>query len=89
MNLFRFSFKALVLAIIFAGIVIYSRCCQTSTISSRSGFQRYEPLVQDEHDSPVIGRMNGRKTLVPKHRSASDSDDDDNQTLFSSKRMIP
>ncbi len=73
-------------------VVIYLRCCQGSTISSSSGFRRYEPLVQDENDSPIMTRMNGRKTFENNHPIASDSDDEDNETLFSSKikkTMIP
>ncbi len=80
---------ALVLAVIFAVVVIYLRCCQGSTIRAHSGFQRYEPLVQDENDSPVIGRMNGRKTSRITRPLDSDSDDEDNQTLFSSKTKKP
>lgn len=74
-------------------IVIYLCCCQGSTIRSHSGFQRYQPLVQDESDSPVIGRRNGEKILKNSHHSQFDeSDDDDSETLFSSrmkKPMIP
>ncbi|UJR31312.1 hypothetical protein I4U23_018810 [Adineta vaga] len=80
---------ALVLAILFAMVVIYLKCCQGSTVRSHTGFQRYEPLVQDENDLPVMERRtNGRK----KHVMPSDSDDEDDQTLFSSKMkksMIP
>ncbi|CAF1083152.1 unnamed protein product [Adineta steineri] len=79
---------ALVLAIIFAMVVIYLKCCQGSTSRSHTGFQRYEPLVQDENDLPRIERVQGRKN----HPMASDSDDEDNETLFSSKMnksMIP
>jgi hypothetical protein len=80
---------ALVLAIIFAMVVIYLKCCQESTSRSHTGFQRYEPLVQDENDSPVIGRINGRKTRNNNQAIASESDDEDNQTLFSSKMKKP
>jgi hypothetical protein len=82
----------LLLAIIFACVVIYLRCCQESASRSHTGFQRYEPLVQDENDSPIMGRANGRKTLRNNNPMASESDDEDNQTLFSSKMktsMIP
>jgi hypothetical protein len=80
------------LAIIFAIIVIYLRCCQGSGSRPHTGFQRYEPLVQDENDSPIMGRANGRKTLRSNNVMASESDDEDDQTLFSSKlkqTMIP
>ena len=70
-------------------VVVYLKCCQGSTVRSRTGFQRYERLVQDENDLPVMTRQkNGRKN----HVMASDSDDEDDQTLFSSnmkKSMIP
>ncbi|CAF1279483.1 unnamed protein product, partial [Adineta ricciae] len=80
---------ALILASLFAMVVVYLKCCQGSTVRSRTGFQRYERLVQDENDLPVMTRQkNGRKN----HVMASDSDDEDDQTLFSSnmkKSMIP
>jgi len=83
-----FIYLALILAVIFAMVVIYLRCCQESTSRPHTGFQRYEPLVQDENDSPIMGRINGRKIQA----IASDSDDENDQTLFSSKMkksMIP
>ncbi len=82
----------MVLAIIFSMVGIYLKCCQGTTSGPHTGFQRYEPLVQDENDSPVIGRINGRKTIKNSQAIGSDSDDEDNQTLFSSKMkktMIP
>ncbi len=82
----------MILAIIFAIVVIYLRCCQGSTSRLNTGFQRYQPLIQDENDSPIMGRVNGRKTLNNNHVMASESDDEDNQVLFSSKlkkTMIP
>jgi hypothetical protein len=84
-----FVYIALLLAIIFACVVIYLRCCQESASRSHTGFQRYEPLVQDENDSPIMGRANGRKTLRNNNPMASESDDEDNQTLFSSKMKKP
>jgi len=78
---FFFIYLALILAVIFAMVVIYLRCCQESTSRPHTGFQRYEPLVQDENDSPIMGRINGRKIQA----IASDSDDENDQTLFSSK----
>ena len=66
-------------------VVIYLRCCQGSTSSSHTGFQRYEPLVQDENDLPIGRRMNGRKPVGNNYTMANDSDDEDDQTLFSSK----
>ncbi len=92
-NEFSFSIDlALILAVVFAIVVVYLRCCQGSTIRSQTGFQRYEPLVQDENDSPIVERMNGRRILKNNHPMTFDSDDEDNETLFSSKMkktMIP
>lgn len=76
------------LAILFAMVVIYLRCCQETNSRPQTGFQRYEPLIQDENDSPRMGR----KTLRNNRPIASESDDEDSQTLFSSKfkqTMIP
>ncbi|CAF0780087.1 unnamed protein product [Rotaria sordida] len=77
---------ALVLSIIFAIVVINLRFCQGSTSRGHTGFQRYEPLVQDEGDLPIMERHNGRKALRNNHIIGSESsDDEDDHTLFSSK----
>jgi hypothetical protein len=92
MNLIFSIDLALILAVVFAIVVVYLRCCQGSTIRSQTGFQRYEPLVQDENDSPIVERMNGRRISKNNHPMTFDSDDEDNETLFSSKMkktMIP
>lgn len=83
---------ALIVAGLFAVVVIYLCCCQGSTIRSHSGFQRYQPLVQDENDSPIIGRRKGGKILKNSRSRFDESDDEDTETLFSSKikkSMIP
>ena len=82
----------MIIAGIFAIIVIYLCCCQESTIRKHRGFQRYERLVQDENDSPLNGRKNGGKILKNNPMRIEDSDDEDSETLFSSrmkKPMIP
>lgn len=80
---------ALIMAVVFAIVVLYLRCCQGSTIRSHTGFQRYEPLVQDENDSPIMNRMNGRRISRNNHPMTFDSDDEDNDTLYSSKMKKP
>ncbi|CAF1310615.1 unnamed protein product [Rotaria sp. Silwood1] len=82
---------ALLVAIIFIFVVIYLKFCQKSTSRTHTGFQRYEPLVQDENDLPIMERQNGRKILRNNHALASESSDDDDgdQTLFSSKIKKP
>ncbi|CAF2037087.1 unnamed protein product [Rotaria magnacalcarata] len=76
---------ALVLAIVFATVVIYLRFCQGSTARRDTGFQRYELLLQDEHDLPRIQRNNGKKSTRNNRPMSSESDDEEDETLFSSK----
>ena len=82
----------MLLAVIFVSIVIYLRCCQKSTSRPNVGFQRYEPLLQDEEDYPVIQRINERKSSRINKQVFNESDDEDDQTLFSSqinRKQIP
>ncbi|CAF3868766.1 unnamed protein product [Rotaria sp. Silwood2] len=58
---------AIRLAIIFAIVVIHLKFCQKSTSCAHTGFQRYEPLVQDENALPKMERHNGRKVLRSNH----------------------
>ena len=71
---------------IFGVVVIYLCCCQTPIVRPNVGFQRYEPLLQDEDDSPRVVRAPKRKSPRINPRLMDESDDDEeHETLFSSK----
>ncbi|UJR15430.1 hypothetical protein I4U23_002374 [Adineta vaga] len=74
---------ALTFAMIFGVIVLYLRGRSYSIISSQSrvGFQRYEPIPQDENDTFTMSRNNRHKTIRNTHALPSDSEED--ETLFS------
>lgn len=83
----RLSLLALILAVIFGVVVMYLCCSRASNVRPNVGFQRYEPLGQDENDSPQVARAPARKSPRVNHRLFNESDDDEeeNETLFSSK----
>lgn len=64
---------------------MYLCCCQKSSVRPNVGFQRYEPLLQDEYDSPQVIRAPKRKSPRINPRLMDESDDEENETLFSSK----
>jgi len=76
---------ALILAVVFGFVVMYLCCCQKSSVRPNVGFQRYEPLLQDEYDSPQVIRAPKRKSPRIHPRLMDESDDEENETLFSSK----
>ena len=76
---------ALVSGCICAIIVAYLRFCQGSTLRFHAGFRRYEPLLQDEYDSLITEKEYRKKRVRNTHVMASESDDEEDQTLFSSR----
>jgi len=64
--------------VIFCSIVVYLRCRKHNVFRPLQGFQRYDPIPQDEDSLPFIQP----KTLRNSHLLPSDSDNDNDEVVL-------
>jgi hypothetical protein len=80
---------ALTLSITFGVVVLYLQCRRSSLSGPVAGFQRYEPLVNDEDASLLVSEANENKALRNTHAMPSESEDEGDNVLFASNINKP